>query len=573
MAETIRDVIIRIKVEQDRSVQLMAPAWKQVTEATAANSEATKKSREEQRKLKQEAREQAKQLRDQAREKNRLQKEEAAATKELERAKERSAKEELARQRMLLSAQQQLRGALMQSGEAIKGMVGGVTNLARGYAYLTAATEEDSRAMLDQIAKFEGVAAAISGVVDTTLSLAKGYIAIKTAADAAAAAQTLSAAAGVAGSTAGGAAAGVASGAAGAAGGAAAATGVGTAIKGAFVFGVGLFASVLRKLPILAAGAYLGGKLNQAFGGDDGLSSAGGVFAERAAAADSDERLTKAQSRAAREAEDRLRRRGLDDDENSRAFAGARAQFERSRDLAPFTTAVGGTEGERSQAIAERNITSARELMVAARTVEQQRDAQQEILAAEKERGRILQDRLSGERTSLQTAQQRLAAEKEALATEQAREKSAAVRFGQLSAVDQAELKRIDSTVKSGKGIDAGQAAFLERTGFGQGLSQDFRAQSARQAGFGGLSSEITGIDPRRQQEIQTRIQEAQKEAEAAQANIENLNADIREQNTRTANAIMTMGDLMVAALKEVADRADETARLLKLTSASRPLR
>lgn len=535
MSQAIRDVVVRVKIEQDLTKKLVVPGAQQA----------------------------------------------AAQVRTVQKAVDDTSKSYL-----------QLGGAAKQAGA-------GVIALARGYAFLTAAKEEDIKKSAQNIAALEGIIHTGSGVIDIITGTVNAYKALKGSA----AAATVANGALAVSQRAVGAASVAAAGAKGAGGlssiatstlavvssfaalksaGASVATYIGSTLTGAAAALAGKFALVA------GAGIALGEVLSRTFGGEGTASVGMQAFKEwRAASADA-ERIEKASSsrdktivqageiddrrtaafnfsqsniNAGNAGQDALRQlnigasaragslagmaginrrrqaalRGMtgasslaDFGRGQLAFSGAQQMAQEQGQRDQFREPLAQAEGAREAAVkrlaeAEERLNDAKKHganEIAAAT-SAQLSALEAVKTAEEGRLSVLKDQNLTLRSNRDQAEGALATAKQALLTERQANESAAAKFGRLDKGTQQRVLGINAKIQSGQELSEAEARELDRIGLGGNAADKVFAKRGTSAGFGNLDESLTGRD-------QGRAGMLEQQVSARQSYVNELNAQIQ---------------------------------------------
>lgn len=572
MSETIRDVVVRIRIQQEKSkieVPGVEQARQQVEKFTQTSVDgAAKRSKAE--------------------------KEAGAAIEQARKAEEQRLKELDSALKEHTAATERGRQAKLQMGEALKLTSSGALSLARAYALSTAATEEDMQAAIRNVAAMESYIHTATGVIDMATGIAKGYHAIKVAADSAATANKALAATNALTAAAGGAAGAgrgisgiVGQAAGGVAGGAIAGAAVG---GGGFVAGVKAFALAsagfgaaavkLLALPV-AIGVALGDIIDRLRGGE-GLSVIGSMFDARSDAAAAEEKTSKMQrdreaklafvqqqnERVGQESADAAQLRaagqqtesalidaqGNDPRAQLAAIAQAQAQARSGLATARQNVSAAGARADQRQASGQPAIlgetTAAMEEQAAA--AERVKDLEAKRLGALNQIRDNLNQQKDAAKSALETARQQLK-------TEEDRNKTAAQRFAQMGALEKAQLKQIDKKIAGGEQLSESEVAFLEKQGFAQGETEKYRQQQAEREGFGNLSDSTTGRDRKKEAELRNQIEQNQQQLATLETEIGDVTVQIGEQQQALVKAIKELGDAMVASVKAAQAQTQQT--------------
>lgn len=497
------------------------------------------------------------------------------ATKELQdQAKQDQAIQENAEK--LKKAQNELTTAYMQVGEASKLALSGAMSLARSYAYLTAASEDDLKSAMQLIATVEGVAHSVTGTIDVVSGLVKAYRAMELAGKAAAASNMLLLVSQRAVSSAG--AGGVASAAGGAASGAA---GAGGSVAGFAAFklalaqgasAVGLFAAKFIALPVAIAAA--GTEIIDRLTGGGGFLSVLDEWAKenRSTKATADmqaksvNRFEMAQAAEGRFSEQATLqsqiRAAQSTTASGLASVGAvtpQQQIEalnKQRAMARQELAAAQAEIAQAEQNAAQRRSAGQAPLMAEMTaaIERQKTAAEQMQQIEERRLSALrtgQDLLRAQRdqqvAALQTTQQ-------ALQMEQDKNKSLAVRFAQLTEIEQAQLRSINEQIKSGGQLKEQDVAFLEQKGFGQKVTEDFRVQQANAAGFGNLAESLGGGGAEREKQLTDQVKARQKQIDQMTGQILESQGQIEQAEAALVTAINGQGEATIKSLQAAYD-------------------
>jgi hypothetical protein len=569
MSETIRDVVVRIRIQQEKSkieVPGAEQARQQVEKLTETSVEGAKK-------------------------RSKAEKEAGAAIQQARKAEEQRLKELDIALNQHTAATERGRQAKLQMGEALKLTSSGALNLARAYALNTAATEEDMQAAIRNVAAMESYIQTATGVIDMATGIAKGYQAIKIAADAAttankalAASNALAAASGAAGAGRGigGAAGGAAAAGGGAIASAAVAGGGGALLAGAKAFASAIagFGVILAKFLVIPAAIALA--FTEVI---DRLSGGGGIgsmFAARSGAAAAEKQTDKMQrerdsrlafvqeqnDRVGQESADAAQLRaagqqtesalidaqGNDPRAQLSAIDEARARAQGGLATAQKGVAAAGARAEQRKASGQPAImgetTAAMEEQAAA--AERVKDLEAKRLGALNQIRDNLNQQKDAAKSALETARQQLK-------TEEDRNKTAAQRFAQMGALEKAQLKQIDKKIAGGNELSESEVSFLEKQGFAQGKTEEFRQKQAEKEGFGNLSDATTGRDRKKETELRSQIEQNQQQLATIENEIGEVTTQIGEQQQALVKAIKELGDAMVASVKAAQAQAQQT--------------
>lgn len=497
------------------------------------------------------------------------------ATKELQdQAKQDQAIKDNAEK--LKKSQNELTTAYMQVGEASKLALSGAMSLARSYAYLTAASEDDLKSAMQLIATVEGVAHSVTGTIDVVSGLVKVYRAMELAGKAAAASNMLLLASQRAVSAAG------TGGVAGAVGGAASGTvGAGGSIAGFAAFklalaqgasAVGLFAAKFMALPVALAA--VGTEIIDRLSGGGGFLSVLDEWAKenRSTKATADmqaksvSRFDMAQAAEGRFSEQSTLQAQIRAAQGTTASGIAsvgavtpQQQMEainKQRAMARQELADAQAEiAQAEQNAAQRRAAGQAPLMAEMTSaLERQKTAAEQMQQIEERRLSALrsgQDLLRAQRdqqvAAMQTAQQ-------ALQLEQDKNKSLAVRFAQLTEIEQAQLRSINEQLKGGGQLKEQDVAFLEQKGFGQKVTEDFRVQQAQAAGFGNLVDGLGGGGAEREKQLQDQVKARQKQIDQMTGQILESQGQIEQAEASLVTAINGQGEATIKALQAAHD-------------------
>lgn len=125
---------------------------------------------------------------------------------------------------------------------------------------------------------------------------------------------------------------------------------------------------------------------------------------------------------------------------------------------------------------------------------------------------------------------------------EEARAESALAKFGKLSRAEQARASKIGEKVQSGGQVNRQEAEFLERTGLGQKITQDFYANQGRAGGGEAALGALGEMDQLRQARAEeVRQQELLSESKARVMEAEKQQA---EQAKRAADALSKLASV-----------------------------
>lgn len=567
MSETIRDVVVRIRIQQEKS-KIEVPGVEQARQQVEKLTETSV---------------------DGAAKRSKAEKEAGAAIEQARKVEEQRLKELDGALKQYTAATERGRQAKLQMGEALKLTSSGALSLARAYALNTAATEEDMQAAIRNVAAMESYIHTATGVIDVATGIAKAYQAIKVSADAASVANkalavtnVLAAASGAGGGagkgiggTAGGVAGGVITNAAAGAGGAALATSAKT--LGATIAGFGVFVTKFLAVPALIAAAFTD-VIDRLMGGGGIV----GMFADRSDAASAEEKTGKMQrdrdarlafaqqqnERVGQESADAAQLRaagqqtesalidaqGNDPRAQLAAIAQAQAQARNGLATARQNVSAAGARADQRQASGQPAIlgetTAAMEEQAAA--AERVKDLEAKRLGALNQIRDNLNQQKDAAKSALETARQQLK-------TEEDRNKTAAQRFAQMGALEKAQLKQIDKKIAGGEQLSESEVAFLEKQGFAQGETEKYRQQQAEREGFGNLSDSTTGRDRKKEAELRNQIEQNQQQLATLETEIGDVTVQIGEQQQALVKAIKELGDAMVASVKAAQAQTQQT--------------
>jgi len=565
MSETIRDVVVRIRIQQENS-KITVPGAEQARQQVERLTQSSVDGAAKRTKAEQQSGTSIEQAR----------KSEEKRLKELDSAlKEHTAATERGRQ------------AKLAAGEAFKQTASGAFNLARAYALNTAATEEDMEAAIRNVAAMESYIQTATGTIDVLTGMAKGYQAIKVAIESATTAKkamavtdaVLSAAGGGAGKGIGGAAGQAAGGAitnaaAGAGGGALAA---GSKTFAGAVTGFGAIVTKFLLVPGLIAVAFT--EVIDRLMGGGGIAS---MFAAKSDAAAAEEKTQKMQrdrdarlafvqqqnERVGQESADAAQLRaagqqtesalidaqGNDPRAQLAAIAQAQAQARNGLATARQNVSAAGARADQRQASGQPAIlgetTAAMEEQAAA--AERVKDLEAKRLGALNQIRDNLNQQKDAAKSALETARQQLKAEED-------RNKTAAQRFAQMGALEKAQLKQIDKKIAGGEQLSESEVGFLEKQGFAQGETEKYRQQQAEREGFGNLSDSTTGRDRKKEAELRNQIEQNQQQLATLESEIGDVTVQIGEQQQALVKAIKELGDAMVASVKAAQAQTQQT--------------
>lgn len=444
-AQTIRDVVVRVGIEQ-KQAKLAAPdmsAWqtsiKQIEDRLAGLSQKTnavantpassqsKKVIDEVAAAEAVAHKAKLSMLDQI-----VREDSAAAVKQIENASRVAA----ANRSYAAQAQQQLQQTRLQQLEIFGSMAGSIAQLARGTAFLFASTDEDMRKYLETLAKYQGVFDLIAGSASTLKNAINLWNTLTVAQNASAAAATRAAvansAASVAGSSGGGSAVG--------------------GLAGQAAMMAGRFSLPLAAVATLAYAGYESYQESEVRPGERRQTAEEEARRERVRRAEehNDEQLRRLQMRGNNTSltQSLIGAGALT---NSEAMEQVRnnqnsARFQYNMSNAAIDPLAGPTYTKEAELLVEYS--------------KQSIDNYKQLLDLANQQTQALQQQAS-------TYQSIAEASKNQLEQEQRRYETLEEKIGRLSEADVARLKRIAEAQKEGKDLSLEDASFLESTGVG----------------------------------------------------------------------------------------------------------
>lgn len=285
--------------------------------------------------------------------------------------------------------------------------------------------------------------------------------------------------------------------------------GIGSAAKGLAV-GLGGVAKaagvVAAKFALIFAAAdalQAGFKKLLGFTGSSIIMETLGLFKDRAAAADSEEKTKKME-------EQRDKRRAEVDRRNQEVVKTASFNASRrSESRAALQTRIslgGGSDVDKSNKLisadyeelkaAEKELADAREkaeqrkragqaaiISEELAAIERVKTARANLIQTETQRLQLLKQQGEEAKNNVKTARDELKASREKIEAEENAFQSKLAKFGQLNKAQQEELKAITDKIKAGKEISEREAQTLNSLGFGQKQAQNRFAKSGAQAG------------------------------------------------------------------------------------------